>query len=169
MTSKFTRPSSFLERRVLDDVESTAVPSDGAAADLRRQLEERDVIVSRQKREIEDLDQVLNKVRRELVEEGDFGAESSEASTFDFREATRRLALELLGEDPVFGQDLKTMAVDTQFPAKLCKLVERHLLRKQRNIAVHCDKHEHHRTREARAFFCLFGASLLLPRLPEAV
>lgn len=126
----------------------------------------------------------------------------STAQTTDKKQLVKDIALETTGNDPVFGEFMRTLEIDESLPLKIGRIIENHLrrilnsseslydlimqcrdaeilneddiglahsIRKQRNIVVHHEniEDEDERTKIGRAYFCLFAASLLFPKLPE--
>ena len=71
----------------------------------------------------------------------------------------------LLDSDGSFYELIAECHDDQIFDSEYVDLA--HALRKQRNIVAHLDKPENPRIARGRALFCLFGASLLFPELPE--
>ncbi len=126
--------------------------------------------------------------------------ETTEQPYSDRDEVVMAMAMEVMGHDRVFGEQLKKMRIDGTLPLKVAGLMEGHLknllrsegplnellrelddiyvldryavdiahmLRKQRNKVAHLGEPEDPRIEMGRALFCLFGAALLFPELPE--
>ena len=122
--------------------------------------------------------------------------------TTDRNQLIKDIAVEVTGNDPVFGEFMRNLEIDENLPLRIGGKIENHLrsilkssnrslydlimecrdadkldeddiglahgIRKQRNIvAHHGDTNEDDRTKMGRAYFCLFAASLLFPKLPE--
>ena len=137
----------------------------------------------------------------QLKEEYDrLSGEPSEQPYSDRDEVVMEMAMEAMGHDRVFGEQLRNLRIDGTLPLKIASLMEGHLknllqsegplsgllrevddneildrfavdiahtLRKQRNKVAHPGEPEDPRIEKGRALFCLFGAALLFPELPE--
>lgn len=163
---------------------------DAEIRSLKGQLEAKD-------NKINGLQDRLDQLKEEY---GRLFREGTEQPYSDRNEVVMEMAMEVMGHDRVFGEQLKKFRIDGTLPLKIASLMEGHLksllrsegplnellreldddevldrftidiahiLRKQRNKVAHLGEPEDPRIEMGRALFCLFGAALLFPELPE--
>ena len=191
-SSAFSPPKKFQEL----SSQQSSISVEQNLAELTELLREREKMISEKDKEIQDL--------RKQTEHPIGKANNSldyVSTTVDRSKAIKEIALECLGNDPVFVDHVKKLPIDPSLPIAVAKIIENylkrvlnnneatfhdlltdgkdsqildqhivdiaHIIRRQRNFVAHEDRQEDRRTSMARAIFCLFGAVLILPELPE--
>lgn len=224
--SSFTSPegyspvvSPFLQAKKTEDQEAAEIRKnveriDQSLSELLKFLNtdnKRADILMRQEGEIQLLRAELGKKDQEnielhrqierLQEENRRLSHKTSVSPDDRDEIIKEMALEVTGNDPVFGEAIRNLKIDETLPLQIVRIIENHLkhvltssesfydlivecsdaqildeenvklahnIRVQRNINVHQDDLDP-RIELGRGLFCLFGASLLFPQIPEEI
>ncbi len=168
--------------REIQSLRAESQEKDGENADLNRQIDK------------------LQAENRRLSNE--IKASSDAGKPSDRDDIVREIAIKVTGNDPVFGEAIRSLQVDGTIPLQIGSIIENHLkqvlnpseklslyelielcrdaeildeesvslahfIRKQRNIRAHTPGSVDPRIELGRGLFCLFGASLLFPEIPE--
>lgn len=172
------------------------VRQDREIQSLRAESQEKDEENADLNRQIDQLQAENRSLSNEIKASSDAGRSS------DRDDIVREIALKVTGNDPVFGEAIRSLQIDGTLPLQIGSVIENHLkqvlnpseklslyglielckdaeildeesvnlahtIRKQRNIIAHQSGAVDPRIELGRGLFCLFGASLLFPEIPE--